>query len=1646
MAKLDFWRAVQAAIFAVGVAVVFGPVGFLSVASIKIAAVAAGLTLLTQILRKDPEEDHGGGFITAAISPARLVYGRRNPPLDVVCVMDRTNADGDAFRGIVFAISEGPGIRLDEFIKIDGERGYPPPVNIDARDGGLRYLFSDTLQLTIYNRADGNQGAAIRQFSARNQITRNSNSAYANSSDLPGGDSAGTSSDLFSIQSTSAAQAEGAKPHTPVLDTYWEERYGPDDQTEEGPVVAVDLHLYWTSEDPDIDGIQYSIHDRTESGTTWVDADDPGIPNAQLGLIVAGAETRSGEPALDQAVDYRIALRTWRLNAAGIRVYSDAATNDVDAYEDDPIATTKEVTWTKRHKGTGLSYGFLVLRQPADEDFWQSHPNVEVPVRGRAFAWPGQAVGKYTRNVGAVIYDLLRECEEPASAFTNSQWREEIDHSNVELTLTDAERKNLEARGYGNYADGSQTHIRYGCDITVKSTDNISDVLQSLLSVAGEGSLYSWKDKWILGVGRSKAVKQINGAAARITKHDLAEPPIYRPSHPLAQRYNAVRFSLDQSVEDGYESAAIYYEDETARTARDFGRLFLKDVGRMGALTDAVAAHRAAKTILERGRKSMTVSCHLRGTDDLKWLLLQPNDVVELEEDVVAGYAAANLWKGRVDSLTVEPDLSVSVLLLEEDPDIWSDSLILPAFKHRRTVLPSQIPGPVTGLALDEFVRVSRGFPVVYIEATFDDDESGIPVRLRWRITALDGVAIASPRWRIKPFDDPIIEPAIVGATYEVQAQRGYPGGGYTSAWSASATDTVDGPLDPPPALTGLVAAGIVGGYAAQWTDPTVADAASRLDFVEVYDSTDTAKAEPADDDLRRRVPRGLSAVNISHLTDTDERKVWIRPVNVFGNAGDYTTVTVDPLSATAGADGQDGQGVEYVFQVTQTDSQPTSPANSQPYDEPTSPFTDGLSLENPGDYGHRWRRLVPGSPATGTAPTPDWGNWAYDGVVSHWGEQGIAGISGVPGIDGTDGAAGADAAGYEYVFATNDDDTLPSNQRPLNSWGFDAPATVNGKQWFDGAPGVTEAEPVLLRAQRRITGTPADGAAVSDSWTVPTIIGRRGEDGVEGADGEDAHGVEYVFAAFTANAVPANQRPLDSWGFDEPVTVNGLEWHDGAPSLTATDGFLMRAERNITGTPAVGDAVSDLWTEPVVVGRFGQDGDNAPAPPETVVGQFQSPNGFLFSWSEVAGVDGYRINRVALHDSGQTLPQTTVDVGSAILNSGTVGAQTIDALYVHISSKQTVDGIEYVSGLSKMVTISRTNVQLSSPVGNATAGDEQVSLTWNRPANSTGFEVDYKRDDSSTWVRWYTGNNLSTTVTGLTNDVPYDFRIRATATGTVSGYWFAVPAVTPMGASTTAPSVPRNLSATADGENAADSDWDAPSSWGTGSTSSRLYRYRLLQGSTVISTGTTTSTSRTFTGLTADTTYTLSVRAGTDDGNSSYVSDSATTDAANLAWGAWSGSWTDVTAGFGISADVDGADEAANTLKRYAATTANLWPSASSGMFGAYPAGGQTVQTFQQIPSSGNIHRINDGYVNSNADYINPLGSELDNYRGDDGEVWGVNIFMLNDSPVSTDISGTRRALGFIRWQQDAGLSSGLQQAYYVTSSGIFRKLRRYE
>ncbi len=167
-----------------------------------------------------------------------------------------------------------------------------------------------------------------------------------------------------------------------------------------------------------------------------------------------------------------------------------------------------------------------------------------------------------------------------------------------------------------------------------------------------------------------------------------------------------------------------------------------------------------------------------------------------------------------------------------------------------------------------------------------------------------------------------------------------------------------------------------------------------------------------------------------------------------------------------------------------------------------------------------------------------------------------------------------------------------------------------------------------------------------------------------------------------------------------------------------------------------------------------------------------------------------------------------------------------------------------------------------------ATPASTQMALTWTAPAANgsaiTDYVVEYKfASEPTTWTTFADGTstNAYATVTGLTNDLSYNFRVSATngvGTGGVSSTATATPVLA-------VPSAPLSLTVTTGTSSTVGLTWSVPIANGGASITDYVVEYKLASEPTTWSTfsdGTSTSTSASVTGLTNGSSYNFRVSA----------------------------------------------------------------------------------------------------------------------------------------------------------------------------------------
>ena len=357
----------------------------------------------------------------------------------------------------------------------------------------------------------------------------------------------------------------------------------------------------------------------------------------------------------------------------------------------------------------------------------------------------------------------------------------------------------------------------------------------------------------------------------------------------------------------------------------------------------------------------------------------------------------------------------------------------------------------------------------------------------------------------------------------------------------------------------------------------------------------DLSKTKPFRIRFRRRL-QGFPSANsdIGSVTWTQEAAIRVVPLD--------------------GEDGDDGNGIEYIFTAKANATAITTanePLASWNYDHNALRTNNGALRGNqryydgtPPDvsaskpYMIRFRRTVPGNPAQNS----DIGNvsWTQDAAVRVWGRDGQKGVNGTDGV------------GVEYVFTSKANGTAISEANsPDADWNYDHDAlrTTNGatrgsQKYFDGTPpDISATRQFMIRFSRKITGAPAQNEDVGTvEWTQEAAIRVWGRDGQKGRDGTEGFGIEYIFTAkATSDRISKTaDLPDDNWNYDHSGlrAVGGAErgdqaYYDGAPSdLSVDKPYQIRFHRVVPANVERDDDIGEVvWSQEAAVRAWGEAG-----------------------------------------------------------------------------------------------------------------------------------------------------------------------------------------------------------------------------------------------------------------------------------------------------------------------------------------------------------------------------------------------------------------------------------------------------------------------
>ena len=424
--------------------------------------------------------------------------------------------------------------------------------------------------------------------------------------------------------------------------------------------------------------------------------------------------------------------------------------------------------------------------------------------------------------------------------------------------------------------------------------------------------------------------------------------------------------------------------------------------------------------------------------------------------------------------------------------------------------------------------------------------------------------------------------------------------------------------------------------------------------------------------------------------------------------------------------------------------------------------------------------------------------------------------------------------------------------------------------------------------------------------------------------------------ATITGYRVEWKLNTATSWPTASPNRATSTTTSHTFTGLTNGTAYNFRV--SATNSAGTGTATSPVNATPAAA-------VTAPGAP-TGLGATPGNTQVTLSWSAPssnggAAITGYRVEWKL--STASTWPTTSPNRATSTTTSHTFTGLTNGTAYNFRVSATNSAGTGTAS--SPVNATPATTPGVPASLG-ATAGNGQVTLSWNAPSSTggatiTGYRVEWKLNTASTWpttsANRATSTTTSHTFSSLTNGTAYNFRVSATnsaGTGTATSPVNATPA-----AAATAPGAPTGLGATP-GNTQVTLSWSAPSSNGGAAITGYRVEWKLSTASTWPTTSanraTSTTTSHTFTGLTNGTAYNFRVSATNSAGTGTATNAvNATPAAAATAPGAPTGLGatpgnTQVTLSWSAPSSNGGAAITGYRVE-WKLSTASTWPTTSA-------------------------------------------------------------------------------------------------------------------
>ena len=330
--------------------------------------------------------------------------------------------------------------------------------------------------------------------------------------------------------------------------------------------------------------------------------------------------------------------------------------------------------WTTAHRGEGLSYVIVKMTQTerGGEAVFGGFPELSFVVRGRKFAWPGQATPAWTENAAAVVYDYLRSRRGVPAA--------EIDNASFQAAYAICDAQVRVARPDDRYKDWPETERRYAVNGIIFADDD-PERIQTEFEFAIRGNVFEWNGKFRITAGSNRT------PTTTITDADLADAGVesVTVAPPISERVNVATMGLDQSRFHDFGNYTAPEVVDQAQLDRDGERLE-KNLGNRVLVNSPSALDRLITGALRRARSSMSVTIRLSSGKLMKWLALRPTELCEITNRT----HGLDRWWGEVSAVTLNEDCSVTAVFDEIVEGEFDDDLGLGSIPGRAVAVPRE--------------------------------------------------------------------------------------------------------------------------------------------------------------------------------------------------------------------------------------------------------------------------------------------------------------------------------------------------------------------------------------------------------------------------------------------------------------------------------------------------------------------------------------------------------------------------------------------------------------------------------------------------------------------------------------------------------------------------------------------------------------------------------------------------------------------------------------------------------------------------------------------------------------------------------------------------------------------------------------------